>query len=93
MSGSFESERSRGCSGLFIGPKDQGPAVYEMTAGGEVEALSGVYGTGASSVRIDPTAEQYIVNFQTSSGSHNYAADVWFDHADEAQGSKSFSVR
>lgn len=83
----------RDCVGAFVYDESVRVAVYEMTAGGDVEALSGVYGTGASSVRVDPTAEQYIVNFQTSSGAHNYAADVWFDHGDETQGSKSFSVR
>ena len=83
----------RDCNSAFVYDDSVRVAVYEMTSGGDVEALSGVYGSGASSVRIDPTAEQYIINLHTEPGLHNYAADVWFDHSDEPQGSKSFSVR
>lgn len=83
----------RDCNGAFVYDESVRVAVYEMTAGGDVEALSGVYGSGASAVRIDATTEQYIINFQTTPGLHNYAADVWFYASDEPQGSKSFSVR
>jgi hypothetical protein len=83
----------RDCNSAFVYDETVRVAVYEMSGGGDVEALSGVYGSGASSVRIDPTAEQYIINFQTEPGLHNYATDAWFDHSDEPQGSKSFSVR
>jgi hypothetical protein len=83
----------RDCHGDFVYDDSVRVAVYELTTGGAVEQLSGVYGTGASSVRIDTTSEQYIVNFQTEPGVRNYAADVWFGDTDEPQGSKTFSVR
>ena len=61
-----------------------------------MQALSGLFGEGATSVRIDDEAGQYIINFQTAAGAHNYRADVYFNDFNNApykQGSKTFSVR
>jgi hypothetical protein len=70
--------------------------VFEVTSGGDVQALSGLFGDGASSVRIDDDAGQYIINFQTAAGAHNYRVDVYFNDFNDQlfkQGSKTFSVR
>jgi hypothetical protein len=87
---------ARDCNGAFVHDGSVKVVVYEVTAGGDLEALTGFFGQGAAYVRIDDVAGQYIINFQTSSGTHNYRADVFFnDFAGNPfkQGSKTFSVR
>ncbi|MCX5770461.1 MAG: hypothetical protein NTZ09_09355 [Candidatus Hydrogenedentes bacterium] len=82
---------ARDCSNLFVHDETVTVVVYEVTAGGDVACLSGVFGEGASFIRIDDAAGQYIINFKTAAGAHNYRADVLFNGFFQA--SKQFSVR
>jgi hypothetical protein len=82
---------ARDCSGLFVHDESVAVVVYEVTTGGDVARLSGVFGDGASFIRIDDVAGQYIINFKTAAGVHNYRADIFFN--DFFQASKQFSVR
>jgi hypothetical protein len=87
---------ARDCNGNFIHDESVKVVVLEVTSGGDVEALSGLFGEGASSVRIDDEAGQYIINFQTAAGAHNYRVDVYFNDFNNAlfkQDTKTFSVR
>jgi hypothetical protein len=87
---------ARDCNGAFVHDDNVKVVVYEVTGTGDVEALTGYFGEGAASVRIDDVAGQYIINFPTASGIHNYRADVYFNDFlgnPFKQGSKTFSVR
>lgn len=85
----------RDCDGNFIHDESVKVVVYEVS-NGQVEAFSGLFGEGASSVRIDDLTGQYIINFQTESGIHMYRVDVFFSDSNGdpfKQGEKSFAVR
>jgi hypothetical protein len=87
---------ARDCNGAFVNDGSVKVVVYEVTEAGDVAALTGLFGAGATSVRIDDVAGQYIINFKTAAGAHNYRADVFFNGSDGKpfkQGSKTFSVR
>jgi hypothetical protein len=87
---------ARDCSGNFVHDESVKVVVFEVTSGGDVQALSGLFGDGSTSVRIDDEAGQYIINFQTAAGVHNYRVDVYFNDFNGSpykQGSKTFSVR
>lgn len=79
------------CSGRFVRDDSVHVTVHEITGGGEVEQFSAALGTGAASVRIDEVRGQYLVNFQTAPGPHDYRVEVIFNGASQA--SKAFSVR
>jgi len=82
---------ARDCSNLFVHDETVTVVVYEVTSEGDVARLSGVFGEGAWSIRIDDVAGQYIINFKTAASAHNYRADVLFNGF--LQASKQFSVR
>jgi hypothetical protein len=82
---------ARDCNNEFVHDESVTVVVYEVTAEGDVARLGGVFGDGASFIRIDDVAGQYIINFKTASGAHNYRVDVLFN--DFLQASKQFSVR
>lgn len=87
---------ARDCNGGFVHDESVKVVVQEITNGVDVEQLSGVFGEGASFVRIDDEVSQYIINFQTSSGAHNYRVDVFFNDFTDTpfkQEGKTFSVR
>ena len=82
------------CTASFVEDKSVNVVVWEVKSTGDVKVLTGLYGSGASDVRID--GKQYIINFKTASGSHNYRVEVSFLGADGKlfkQASKTFSVR
>jgi hypothetical protein len=84
----------RDCNGAFVHDESVKVEVFEVPSG--VQALNGLFGVGSTNLRIDDFAEQYIINFQTASGMHNYRVDVSFNDADGnpfRQGSKTFWVR
>jgi hypothetical protein len=87
----------RDCGNEFVRDESVVVVAYEVTSEGDTLNLSGVYGDGSSFVRIDDVAMQYIINFQTDSGAHNYRVDVYFggDPGTDGilQASKQFSVR
>jgi hypothetical protein len=89
----------RDCDGGFIHDESVKVVVYEVLHNSEPISLEGVYGEGSSAVRIDDVAGQYIINFETAPGAHNYRADVFFSGIKDnvpdwiLQGSKQFSVR
>lgn len=86
----------RDCNGNFVYDERIGVAVIEITETGEFTKLNGVFGEGASGIRIDDMAGQYILDFQTDPGVHNYRAEVYFmDFTGDIflQGSKDFMTR
>ena len=66
---------ARDCTGAFVADERVSVKVYE----GTTLVFTAVFGEGSDSVRIDPVAEQYITNFQTSAGAHTYTAKVLFN--------------
>jgi hypothetical protein len=78
---------ARDCTGAFVADERVSVKVYE----GTTLVFTAVFGEGSDSVRIDPVAEQYITNFQTSAGAHTYTAKVLFNGFE--QQSINFSVR
>lgn len=59
----------------------------------DVLITTGIFGKGSSGVRIeqiDAYTGQYIVNFPTATGAHQYRADVFFNGIKQA--CKEFSV-
>jgi hypothetical protein len=87
---------ARDGKGAFVHDASVKVEVFEVTSGGDVQALNGLFGEGSTNLRIDDLAGQYTINFQTASGMHNYRVDVSFNDADGnpfKQGSKTFSVR
>jgi hypothetical protein len=87
---------ARDCNGTFVHDESVKVEVVEVGGGGDPIKLSGLFGEGASSVRIDDEAGQYIINFQTAAGQHNYKVVVYFNDFNNTpfeQGSKTFSVR
>jgi hypothetical protein len=79
-------------AGNFVVDNSVKVVVYE----GAANAFESLFGEGSAGVRIDETTGQYITNFKTATGAHNYRADVFFLDKDGAyvlQGSKSFSVK
>jgi hypothetical protein len=83
---------ARDCANEFVHDESVVVVVYEVTDEGDAIRLSGVYGEGSSSIRIDDAAGQYIINFKTAAGPHNYRVDVYFGDG-LLQASKQFSVR
>lgn len=87
---------ARDCNGSFVHNEGVTVVVFEVTGSGDVQQLSGLFGDGASSVRIDDDAGQYIINFQTAAGEHLYRVDVYFNDSNGnpfKQGSKTFTTR
>lgn len=82
---------ARDCNNEFVHDENVTVVVYEVTSEGDVAKLGGVFGEGAWSIRIDDVAGQYIINFKTAAGAHNYRADILFGGFFQA--SKQFSVR
>jgi hypothetical protein len=70
---------ARDAAGAFVRDQSVKVSVYEVSSAGDVLKLEGVYGDGSSAVRIDDVAGQYIINFPTAPGTHNYRVDVYFD--------------
>jgi hypothetical protein len=70
-------------------------SVHVVVKEGATQVFSAFFGEGASSVRISETDMQYIVNFQTASGAHNYTVEVYFDGVggEVLQGTTTFSTR
>jgi hypothetical protein len=81
----------RDASGEFV----TDDSVHVIVKEGATEVFSAFFGEGASNVRISETDEQYIVNFQTASGVHNYDVLAYFDGVggEVLQGTKTFSTR
>jgi hypothetical protein len=77
----------RDCNSTFIADQRVTVRVYE----GATQKFSATYGDSSSQVRIDTVAEQYITNFQTATGAHDYTVKVSFNGLDQA--TATFSVR
>lgn len=90
----------RDCNSAFVHDESVTVVVYETSAIEQPERLRGVYGEGASSVRIDDVSGQYIINFPTTKGAKTYRVDVYFGGWANGQtnqylkqGSTTFSTR
>lgn len=68
----------RDCRSNFVHDESVNVVIYETSATGAPERLNGVFGEGASSVRIDDVAGQYIINFPTETGARTYRVDIYF---------------
>ncbi len=89
----------RDSAGKFIHDETVVVIVSEISSAGEERKSVAVFGKGSSCVRIDDIAKQYLLNFKTAKGTHNYRVDVFFtgitynDFEFTLQGSKEFSLR
>lgn len=70
-------------------------SVHVVVIEGATQVFSAFFGQGASNVRISETDMQYIVNFQTASGTHSYDVSVYFAGVGGQilQGTKTFMTR
>jgi hypothetical protein len=77
----------RDCVGAFVQDTRVTVEVWE----GATRRFTATLGDSSTSVRIDAEAEQYITNFQTAAGTHDYTVRVLFNGI--VQGTRPFSTR